>query len=67
MGLQTYRNVVACRSSSHWVLLINILQLVTKPYTCRFSCSRLHTKLHSVTLSTFVIKLLRQCYLALAR
>ena len=36
-------------------------QLVTKPYTYQVSWSWLHTSLHSVTLSTFVIKLLRQC------
>jgi len=30
---------------SHWVLLMNTLQLVTKPYnTCRFSCFRMCTK-----------------------
>jgi len=40
-------------------------QLVTKPYTYRYSCSRLHTRLDSVALSTFVIKMLRQCYPAL--
>jgi len=36
-------------------------QLVTKPYTYGFSCSRLHVRLHSAVLSTLVIKLLRQC------
>ena len=36
-------------------------QLETKPYTYGSSCSRLHIQLHSVILSTFVIKLLRQC------
>jgi len=34
------------------------IQLVTKPYTSGFSCSRLHVRLHSVVLSTLVIKLL---------
>ena len=37
------------------------IQLVTKPYTYGSSCSRLHVQLHSVILSTFVIKFLRQC------
>jgi len=37
------------------------IQLVTKPYTYGSSCSKLHVQLHSVILSTFVIKLLRQC------
>ena len=35
------------------------IQLVTKPYTYGFSCSRLHVRLHSVVLSILVIKLLR--------
>ena len=38
----------------------------SKPYTYRFSCSWLHKRLHSVALSTFVIKLLRQCSPVLA-
>ena len=42
------------------------IQLVTKPYTYGFYCSRLHIRLHSVILSTFVMKLLRQCWPALA-
>ena len=37
------------------------IPLVTKPYTYGSSCSRLHVQLHSVILSTFVIKFLRQC------
>ena len=37
------------------------IQLLTKPYTYGSSCSRLHVQLHSVILSTFVIKFLRQC------
>ena len=37
------------------------IQLVTKPFTCGSSCYRLHVQLHSVILSTFVIKFLRQC------
>jgi len=37
------------------------IQLVTKPYTYGSSCYRLHVQLHSVILSTFVIKFLRQC------
>ena len=36
------------------------IQLVTKPYTYGFSCSRLHVRLHSVVLTSFVIKLLMQ-------
>jgi len=36
------------------------IQLVTKPYTYGSSCSRLHVQLHSVILSTFLIKFLRQ-------
>ena len=36
-------------------------QLLTKPYTYGSSCSRMHVQLHSVILSTFVIKFLRQC------
>ena len=45
-----------------YIQLVN----VTKPYTYGSSCSRLHVQLHSVILSTVVIKLIRQCYPALA-
>jgi len=44
---------------AHSIYLLYI-QLVTIPYTYSSPCSKLHTRLHSFILSTFVIKLLRQ-------
>ena len=53
--------IIRAMNTKHAQCTCLYIQLVTKPYTYGSSCSRLHIRLHSVILSTIVIKLLRQC------
>ena len=53
--------IIRAMNTKHAQCTCLYFQLVTKPYTYGSSCSRLHVQLHSVILSTFVIKSLRQC------
>jgi len=53
--------IIRAMNTKHTQCTCLYIQLVTKPYTYGSSCSRLHVQLHSIILSTFVIKFLRQC------
>jgi len=53
--------IIRAMTTKHAQCTCLYIQLVTKPYTYGSSCSRLHIQLHSVILSIFVIKFLRQC------
>jgi len=65
MGFREYtyqdrEYIIRAMNTKHAQCTCLYIQLVTKPYTYGSSCSRLHVQLHSVILSTFVIKFLRQ-------
>ena len=53
--------IIRAMNTKHAQCTCLYIQLVTKPYAFGSSCSRLNVRLRSVILSTFVIKLLRQC------